>query len=171
MRRRLVRCVPALDFLEGSSPLFLYTSGRANRFNPPGVDCLYFSETERVALREYARTLGGTSAASGPKLTFIAEVDLRKVIDLGWVEVKRVLNVSTASLFDPWRDADSPTRLQQLGLAISRQREVSAIRYPSDACRRAGMKGWNIAIFPNAVALPSQLRIMGNSGVVLEELP
>ena len=43
MRRRLVRCVAALDFLDGSPPRYLYTSGRPGRCNPRDVDCLYFS--------------------------------------------------------------------------------------------------------------------------------
>ena len=171
MRRRLFRCVPALDFLESSPPLFLYTSGRANRCNPPGVDCLYFSKTERAAMHEYRRMFTGTSAANPPKLTFTAEVDLRQVIDLEKAGVKSVLDLSNADFFESWRDVDSPTRLQQLGLAVSRQHVVSAIRYPSDACRRAGTKGWNVAIFPDTIAPPSELRVAGRSGAVLEGLP
>lgn len=141
MRRRLVRCVPALDFLESSPPSFLYTSGRPNRCNPPGVDCLYFSETERVATLEYRGVFAGTSAANDPKLTFVAEVDLRHVVDLGKANVRSVLGLSAADLSEPWRGAAAPTRLQSLGLAITRQRHVSAIRYPSEACRRAGTGG------------------------------
>jgi len=171
MNRRLVRCVPALDFLEGSPPSFLYTSGRPNRCNPAGVDCLYFSEGERVATLEFRRLFGSAGIATPPKLTFVAEVDLRHVIDLEKSEVKRALDLSSHEIFQPWRGAASPTRLQQLGGAVSRQRAVSAIRYPSDACRRAGTKGWNLAIFPDAVAIPSGVRIIGHAGTVLEELP
>ena len=171
MHRRLVRCVPALDFLEGTPPSFLYTSGRPNRCNPAGVDCLYFSEGERVATLEFRRMFSGTGVATPPKLTFIAEVDLHHVIDLEKAEVKRALDLSSEEILQPWRDAVSPTRLQQLGLAVNRQRVVGAIRYPSDACRRAGTKGWNVAIFPDAVAIPSGVRIIGRSGAVLEEWP
>jgi len=48
---------------------------------------------------------------------------------------------------------------------------LGAIRYPSDACRRVGAKGWNVAIFPQAIMAPSWLRIRGRSGKPLEELP
>ena len=78
MRRRLVRCVAALDFLEGSPPKYLYTSGRPGRCNPRDVDCLYFSETERVADLEYRRRFAGVGTDTEPRLTFFAEVDLKQ---------------------------------------------------------------------------------------------
>ena len=42
---------------------------------------------------------------------------------------------------------------------------------PSDACRRAGRDGWNVAIFRESVVAPSRIRILGRSGDVLEALP
>lgn len=170
MRRRLVRCVAALDFLEGMPPRFLYTSGRPGRCNPRGVDCLYFSETERVADLEYRRRFAGVAPAE-PRLTFSAQVDLKHVVDLSKPPTLRVLRLSTEDLFGPWRGASSATRLQRLGHAISAQRRIEAIRFPSDACRRARTKGWNLAIFPSALAVPSSVRILGRSGTALEELP
>ncbi len=79
MQRRLVRCVPHLDFMASDPPRFLYTSGRPNRCNPRGVDCLYFSEDERTADAEYRRQWRGTDAETQPKLTFFARVDLRRI--------------------------------------------------------------------------------------------
>jgi len=111
------------------------------------VNCLYFSESERVAMLEYRRAFAGTSVANAPKLTFIAEVDLRRIIDLEKTETKSVLDLSAADLSELWRGAALPTRLQQLGGAVSKQRVVSAIRYLSpvvkkrgklDACRLGG---------------------------------
>lgn len=171
MRRRLVRCVPALDFLEGTPPTFLYTSGRPGRCNPRGVECLYFSETERVADLEYRQCFAGMAAATEPRLTFFAEVDLKRIVDLSRPAVLTSLGLSANDLRQPWRTASTPTRVQQLGRAISAQERVSAIRYPSDACRRAGIKGWNVAIFPASVVAPSRVRILGRSGATLEELP
>jgi RES domain-containing protein len=171
MRRRLVRCVAALDFLEGSPPTYLYASGSPGRCNPRSVDCLYFSETERVASLEYRRRFTDLATATEPQLLFFAHVDLKQIVDLSRRAVLKRLDVSSDDLFGPWRSAASPTRLQRVGLAISSQRRVSAIRYPSDACRRAGTKGWNVAIFPGAIAAPSRLRILGKSGASLEELP
>jgi RES domain-containing protein len=163
--------VAALDFLEGSSPTYLFTSGRPNRCNPRGVDCLYFSETERIASIEYRRPFRGTSAANEPRLTFVADVDLRRIVDLQKPAVLKALGLSSADLFEPWRGVASPTRLQQLGLAIGTQDLISAIRYPSDACRQLGVKGWNVALFPDAIVAPNRLSILGRSGASLEELP
>jgi RES domain-containing protein len=170
MQRRLVRCVAALDFMEGARPSFLYTSGSPNRCNPRGVDCLYFSEMERVATMEYRRLFVGTSGVTAPRLTFVAAVDLVHVVDLAKRDVRSLLQLSAEDLFGSWRNADPPTRLQSLGLAISKQQVVTAIRYPSAACRIAGEKGWNVAIFPEAVQAPSRVRILGPSGDALEEL-
>ena len=94
----------------------------------------------------------------------------RCLIDLEKPDVRGALDLSAADFFQPWREADVPTRLQRLGLAVSKQRDVSAIRYPSDACRRAGTKGWNVVIFPEAVVAPDRVRILGRSGAALEEL-
>ena len=171
MRRRLARCVAALDFLEGSPPRYLYTSGRPGRCNPRDVDCLYFSETEDVAELEYRRRFAGLGAATEPRLTFFAQVDLKQVVDLSRPAVLKVLGLSAGDLFETWRSVPTPTRLQRLGLAVSTQRRVSAIRFASDACRRAGTKGWNVAIFPSAIVAPSRVRILGKSAASLEELP
>lgn len=171
MRRRLVRCVAALDFLEGRPPRYLYTSGRPGRCNPRDVDCLYFSETERVADLEYRRRFAGLGASTEPRLTFFAQVDLKDVIDLSRPAVLKMLGISADDLFTAWRSVPSPTRLQRLGLAVSAQQRVSAIRFASDACRRAGTKGWNVAIFPDAIVTPSRVRILGKSSASLEELP
>jgi RES domain-containing protein len=171
IRKRLARCVAALDFLEGRPPRYLYTSGRPGRCNPRDVDCLYFSETERVADLEYRRRFVGLGAANEPRLVFFAQVDLKHVVDLSRAAVLKTLGVSADDVFAAWRSAPSPTRLQRLGLAVSRQRRVSAIRFASDACRRAGIRGWNLAIFPDAIVAPSRVRILGKSGASLEELP
>jgi RES domain-containing protein len=171
MRGRLVRCVAALGFLAETPPRFLYTSGRPNRCNPEAVSCLYFSESEEVANLEYRRGFEGTAGESQPKLTFVADVDLKHIVDLAEQEVLDLLGLSERDFFEPWRQLASPTRLQQLGLAISSQRVICAIRYPSNACHHFGTSGWNLAIFPSALARPSRVRILGEGGKPLEELP
>jgi hypothetical protein len=124
------------------------------------VDCLYFSETERVADLEYRRRFAGVGAATEPRLTFFAQVNLKHVVDLSRPAVRKTLGISGEDLFETWRSAPSPTRLQRLGISVSRQRRVSAIRFASDACRRTGTKGWNVAIFPGAIVAPS--RVLGS---------
>ena len=75
------------------------------------------------------------------------------------------------TLYGSWRLAQEPTRLQLLGLAISQQKVIAAIRYPSAAARTGGREGWNVAVFPTAVALPDRVEILGNSPEPLEVLP
>jgi len=170
-RRRLVRCVPHLDFMTSDPPRFLYTSGRPNRCNPRGVDCLYFSEDERTADAEYRRQWRGTDAETQPKLTFFARVDLRRIIDLETEQVIHTLGLTHHDLFGPWRLSLELTPLQQLGLAISRQRSVAAVRFPSAALGTSARKGWNLAIFPFSLESPNRVEILGKSGDPLEVLP
>jgi RES domain-containing protein len=142
--------------------------GRPGRCNPRDVDCLYFSETERVADLEYRRRFAGIGAATEPRLTFFAEVDLKHVVDLSRPAVLKTLGILADDVFAAWRSVSSPTRLQRLGFAVSMQRRVSAIRFPSDACRRAGTRGWNVVIFPAAIVTPSRLGILGKAGAYME---
>jgi hypothetical protein len=102
---------------------------------------LYFSETQRVADLEYRRRFAGVGAATEPQLTFFAEVDLKHVVDLSRRAVLKALGISADDVFGAWRSVSSSTPLQRLGLAVSRQRRIGAIRFASDACRRAGTKG------------------------------
>jgi RES domain-containing protein len=171
MRRRLVRCVPQLDFMAGDPPRFLYTPGRPNRCNPRGVDCLYFSEDERTAAAEYRRQWRGTGAETQPKLTFFAHVDLRRIIDLENERVIHALGLTHDDLFGSWRLSKELTRLQQLGHAISRQRSVAAVRFPSAALGISGKKGWNLAIFPLSLERPNRVEILGKAKDPLEVLP
>ena len=80
---RLVRCAPQLSFDAGKPPSYFFASGRANRLNPAGVDCLYFSEDEATANAEYRKAFEGTVAANQPKLTFYAKARLSHLLDLG----------------------------------------------------------------------------------------
>jgi RES domain-containing protein len=169
MRRRLVRYVPQLDFMAGDPPRF--TSGRPNRCNPRGVDCLYFSEDERTADAEYCRQWRGTGAETQPKLTFFARVDLRRIIDLENEQVIHALGLTHDDLFGSWRLSKELTRLQQLGLAISHQRSIAAVRFPSAALGASGKKGWNLAIFPLCLESPNRVEILGKAKDPLEMLP
>lgn len=157
--------------MRSPKPAFLYTSGRANRCNPAGVNALYFSESEATALKEYQRGTAGTGLAEAPKLTFTAEVDLERILDLSLPEVLAALELAAADLSLDWRGVDSPTKLQVLGRAISEQQSVSAIRYPSAVSAGMRPRAWNVALFPFAIAAPNRLRILGEGGEFLEELP
>ena len=79
LRSLLVRRVPLAAMLESEGLNFLFMSGRPYRFNPPGVGCVYFAENEAVARVEYLRH---QPAAQQPFVTFFAEIQLRRVLDL-----------------------------------------------------------------------------------------
>ena len=165
------RCVPQLDFDFGDPPRYLFGSGRAKRFNPDGVRCIYFSEGDRVADAEYAGGWGTFADSLQPKLTFHARVRIAHVLDLETPDILGKLKVREADLFGPWRLATEPTRLQLLGAAISRQKRIAAIRFPSRAARNLEPPGWNVAIFLEPLRAPDRVEILGRAGKRLEVLP
>ena len=169
----LVRCVALGALLSPGTPEFLYTSGRANRYNPPGVECIYFSEGERTARAEYDRVWGAAlaKAARQPLVTFFAEVRLAHVLDLTTAETRKALRLSVDDLHARWRLAKKPVRTQMLGLAVSLQGRISAIRFPSDATKAAGFSGANVVIFRKVVHRPDRVRILGPTRNPLEEWP
>jgi RES domain-containing protein len=166
----LVRCVPKLGFDAGNPPSYFFASGRANRLNPAGVYCLYFSEDETTANAEYRKGIDGTLAPKQPKLTFHAKVHLRHCLDLGNREVTEALGVRTADLYGAWRGRRE-TKLQRIGRAVSEQRRISSVRFPSAASRAEGSSGWNIAIFKDALTEPDRVEILGDGTRPLEVLP
>ncbi len=126
---------------------------------------------ERTAAAEYRHAWRGTPAENQPKLVFVAAVRFRRIVDLGNADTLRSLDLEEADLFGNWRMSPRPTRLQEIGDAVSRQRKIAAIHYPSVATRRLGKPGWNLAIFPSALETPDRVEILGDSEVPLEVLP
>lgn len=171
LKRRLARCVPQLDFMDGKPPRFLFASGRRNRCNPEGIRCLYFAEDERTAGAEYRHAWRGLAAEHQPKLTFFAQARLRRIVDLGNPAVIRSLDLTEEDLFGSWRSNEEPTRLQTVGQVLARQQTISAIRFPSAACRAYGTSGWSLAIYLAALTSPDRIEILGNSKQPLEVLP
>ena len=171
MARVLVRCVSQVTFMKGLPPRYLYASGRPGRCNPAGVACLYASESEVTANTEYLAPLAGSQAHYQPRLLFFVQVKLAKIVDCGDRTVRAALGCADDDFYGTWRLAPAPTRLQRLGLAISRQRSISAVRFPSQAAHRAGKAGWNLAIFPAALTPPDCVDILGPDSTALESLP
>ena len=166
----LYRCVPQLHFDKGVPPSYFFTSGTANRCNPAGVECLYFSENEETAGAEYRSAWKGLPAEHQPKLTYMARVRLAHVIDLGDPDVSRTLHLTEQDLYGSWR-LRRRTRLQRLGLAVSIQHLIAGIRYPSAAARAEGLTGWNLAISKAVLAAPDRVEILGDGSRPLEVLP
>ena len=165
------RCVPQLDFSSGVPPRYFFVSGRANRLNPDGVECLYLSEDDRVADAEYARAWEVVEESLQPKLTFHVRACIANVLDLGTPRVLAKLGLGKSDLFRPWRLAKRQTRLQALGAAIADQTRITAVRYPSFAARALVPPGWNLVVYIAALNAPDKLEVLGKPGVLLEVLP
>src|SRR5262245_41231002 len=111
----VVRCVALIPLTAHGTTDYLFASGKANRFNPSGIACVYFSENEKTARAEYGRRLG--PAARQPLGTFFAAVRLRKVLNLGDSKVWATLGLTPKNMGVAWPLARKPTRTQQLGAA------------------------------------------------------
>jgi RES domain-containing protein len=157
----LARVVPLRDLVQNSPPDFLFASGEANRYNPAGHACVYFSESEAIAHLEYARQWTGLRAGRQPLVTFFAEVRLRRVLDLTSAKTLKFLKLTLRDLHKPWGGAGKPTVTQLLGEAVSKHSSISAIYYPSDAAKKAGQFGCNVVIYRNNVKRPDSVRILG----------
>ena len=77
-------------------------------------------------------SVAGVGAATEPRLTFFAQIDLKHVVDFSRPAVLKALAISAGDVFEAWRNASSPARLQRLGPSVSRQRRISAIRFASE---------------------------------------
>ena len=67
--------------------------------------------------------------------------------------------------------ARRPTLTQVLGLALTQQADISAIRFESDAARAAGFAGFNVVIFRDCVRAPDYVKILGPTKKPLEQWP
>lgn len=167
----LARRVPLLDLIANLPPKFLWTSGKPNRFNLSGTECIYFSDNERTAQAEYLRPLAGTRGERQPVATFWAEVALERLLDLRNVQIRQEFELSDEELFGGWRFAVQPTATQVLGEAINGGAGLSAICFPSDAARAEQFEGANLVIFRNQVKVPDFVKIFGPEKEPIEVWP
>lgn len=165
--RLLARYVPKAAFDRGAPPAYLYASGNRNRCNPRGVACIYFGEGPETARAEFDSYYREPLAELG----YYGRAQLRAIIDLEDLATRRHFGLKTAdftcSIFPRSGELIS---LQHLGLAVSRQTRVSAIRFPSHAMHTAGKTGHNLVIFQNLVSGSDRLEIIAGTRV-LERWP
>lgn len=171
----LVRVVAAAALFppgEPASPDFLFTSGKQNRFNLSGTDCLYFSESEATALVEYRRQFQGfPHRGKQPVTLFFAEVRLQHVLDLADEDTRRRLGVTLKDLESNWGYGLPPTTAQRLGEAVATQSTISAIRYRSVAAIKAGTAGVNVVVFKTNLRSPDFVHILGPKKRPIQKLP
>lgn len=168
LRATFVRRVQLLPMLASAPVDFLFTSGKANRFNLRGVLCVYFAEDEATAAAEYERHNSGRRQ---PFATYFAEVRLRQVLDLCDASTLSALGLTASDLRAPWVGAHKPTVTQSLGEAVSQQTDISAIRFPSAAARASGFVGANVVIFQDCVRRPDHVHILGPTRKPLQKWP
>jgi len=171
LRRLVVRMLPYYWLAKEGSADFLFTSGKPNRFNVKGVDCVYFSEDGETARAEYLRLWSGSTGEHQPRVTYFARVQLQRVLDLTQEKTLASLGLTEEDLHRSWRLATSPTPTQVLGAAVSQQTRIPAIRYPSDAAREAGEAGANVVIFRNSIRTPDRIQILGPRKEPLQSWP
>jgi len=166
----LVRAVAAAALFSMRSPEgpdFLFTSGERNRFNLTGTRCLYFSETESVALKEYQNQFRAAFMALQPVTLFYAQVRLKFVLDLTEETTLKELRISKQDLKMNWVDTLSATTSQRLGEAVAARKKIVAIRYDSVATS----SGCNLVIFPANLNSMDFVRILGPSRKPLQKWP
>ena len=169
LRAKLTRRVEYLALARYNPPNWLFTSGKPKRYNPAGVHCVYFGGDVHVTRIEYEEMWRGLQGAHQPATEFIAEVHLRRVLDLTSPATLKVLKIAPGDLFKNWRRATRPTLTQLLGQAVNETKYFSAIRYPSAAGGRTG--GLNIVIFRDCVQSSDSVRILGPTKKPLQKWP
>jgi len=168
LRATLVGRVPLSPLIKTGTVDFLFMSGRAARFNTAGVNCVYFAEDEATAAAEYERH---TRALHQPFATFFAEVELAAVLDLCSAATLRGLGFTAPDLQVNWLRAKRPTAMRLLGEKASQQARLAAIRFPSDAARRKGFAGANVAIFYDTMLRSDYVHILGPTRKPLQKWP
>jgi RES domain-containing protein len=166
LKARLTRRVEFLALVNYHPPNWLYTSGKAKRYNPAGVHCVYFGTDVDVTRAEYKQMWEGLTGADQPATEFIADVSLERVLDLTSHETLKVLKLTRADLLKNWRRATRLTLTQLLGLAVNETNYFSAILYAS-----AVSDGTNVVIFRDRVSSPDYVKILGAKKKPLEQWP
>lgn len=165
----LFRCVTKSSYDNGSPPTYLFTSGARNRCNPQDTLCIYMAEEQETALSEFNKY--ALSAKPEPFIVFTGHLKAERIIDLSDSATREQLGITEAHLYNPFRLQKSPTRLESLGLAISTQKGIAGIRFPSAASHSNGKAGNNLVIFKNSITPPDQLEIQNIDSTKPERWP
>ncbi len=171
IKKQLTRLVPFQHLASISPPDWLFTSGKPNRYNPAGVQCVYFGETKETAGIEYESLFLGLLGRRQPVTTFYADIVLRRVLDLTDPLTLNALKLDPKELFKNWRRTKTPAVTQLLGKAVNETEHFSAIRYPSQAAAKQGKVGANFVIFRDRIRAPDSVVILGPTRKPLQKWP
>lgn len=163
----LARYVPKQTFDGGTPPAFLYASGNLNRCNPSGVPCVYFGEGPETARAEF----DSYYTAPLTELGYYARAALRAILDFEDTRTRSHFGLKDDDFTRSYvTKSGNLIPLQEIGRAVSRQRRITAIRFPSNAMLRQKKIGFNIVVFQDLVTAPDSLEIM-EVDIVLERWP
>jgi hypothetical protein len=109
-KRLVARCVRREAVESSDPPNFLYASKRAGRYNPAGVECVYWSEKETTAQLEYRRYTKDPSAYE----IYFCNINLA-FVDLEDATVLAALDLQLADLHRRWRTASLPVKTRYWG--------------------------------------------------------
>ena len=165
---RLFRGVAQLSFDRGRQ--YLFTSGKRSRCSPAGVSCLYMAEDRATALAEYDKYYTDADDHQ-PCLLYSGILKAGALLDLSDPVTMTHFGLSEPDFHSAFRVGPGYSRMEALGKAVSRQKKICAMRFPSDAMNAKSATGFNLAIFKNALTAPDSLRILGPKGQVLEDWP
>jgi RES domain-containing protein len=171
IKAQLVRLVPFQHLVSVDPPDWLFTSGKPNRYNTAGVECVYFGESKDVAELENEDQFSGLFGKRQPVTIYYANVVLNRVMDLTDSQTLRALKLDVTELSKNWRRTKAPTSTQLLGKAVSETAHFSAIRYPSQAAAKHGRTGANYVIFRDCVQSPDSVVILGPTRRPLQKWP
>jgi RES domain-containing protein len=171
VKTQLVRLVPFHHLASVNPPNWLFTSAKPNRYNPAGIECVYFGESKEIAELEFESQFSGLLGKHQPVTIYYADVVLSKVLDLTDAATLETLKLEAAELSKNWRRAKAPTSTQLLGQAVSQTAYFSAIRYPSQAAAKKGRASANFVIFRERVRAPDSLLILGPTKAPLQKWP
>lgn len=149
-------------------PDFRFTSGRPNRYNPAGIEGVYFAADAATAGAEFDRAWEGRPTQW---ILYFCRVSTALVLDLTDTACREKLGLSEEELFADWRFSQTPTTTQELGACVASQTHFAGIRYPSDAARERGFTGANLVFFRAATVAPARLEIFDDTGCLLQTWP
>lgn len=170
-KAKLFRRVEFVALVSNNPPNWLYTSGKPQRYNPAGVQCIYFGEDTNGTRAAYEAIWKGLKGADQPATEFSAVMDLQRVLDLTDGATLDALEVDANDLYKNWRRAKRPTLTQLIGQAVNETKLFSAIRFQSKAGGGRGQVGINFVIFPDCVRSPDSVCILGPTSKPLQKWP
>ena len=135
------------------------------------MECIYFSEDDGTAAVEFRRDLAGLPDEFQPVVTYWAEVMIQRALDLTDLTTVQGLGLDENELFAPWRGSKQPTLTQTLGDTLVKHTHITAIRFPSDVAKLAGLTGNNVVVYRAQVKPPDRVSIVGPTGRKLQTWP